>query len=293
MSHFGSNQDSVRTTSQKRFGFLAIFSSVIFFMLCFVSCYSVKLTSTGKDPDTNPHTRGKLFISRVDKELAVKYDDLPEEVSAALKDRKLDYYVFLVKDSQLYYWGRYLDYIFANYETTWRSLVASDDKDDRIRGNMLLPELDDCQMIYLFLRGKLPEPGEYYIPDETTEYAFRIFSGKDMDDLVQWHFWSNDSISYKDLDLDFKPEADVVQDDLLFMLVTLAFSKPGIIYYTSGMMVDFSSEYISYLESCAKYVDRLCEKRLGIGKKIGHQHSRSSSDSSIFLDESYQPVELK
>ena len=284
------------------------FSSAAFFLMTILPSFCADIpkedsstkTDAGTASRSKPEIQNDIFLAKPDKELAIGFDDLPKEVRSLLEDKELDYYIFLIADSKLYYWGEAMKYPGKSavdthlaagvnrsvvrrssagsvYTVSWHKLITEQGgSHDPAGGKMITPDADDCQMVILFLRGKKPEPREngktgFFVPDKTTEYACRLYTKQAFDKLVRRSDGAGDSISFKDFDLEFMPEDKMVRDDLLFLLVTRAFLRPNITIHPPGMLVHYTDEYESYLESCSAYVEQLQKLRRSIGKKVVYQ----------------------
>ena len=262
-------KDKVSFVVRNLAGILAFMSAFVMLMATLAS-WSPSIYSF-PEPVFDPPAQGDTYSSKIAQKLTVKFEGISEEESSILKGKELDYYIFVLENSKMYYWGEILEKrkrLSDVRTTSWRNLIVeSEDDDGKPVGEMLVPDSGDCKIILLFLRGKKHEPDQYFLPDETTEYAYRELSPEDLGKLIHKKFWSSNYISYKDLNLDFKSEEYAIQNDMLYLLVSMAFSRPDNSLVMPGTMVSYSNKYITYRENCRDYVDHLDERRKSIGKK--------------------------
>lgn len=291
MFFFDSTTRSFRLQAQKRFVFPVFCFLMTFFVLALSSC--INSGDRMQDPASvqEPVRIGfyhNTAVTEADKELEVGFGGLFGIEPLILKDKELDHYIFYLQGNRLLYWGEKSNGLFSEYSISWRCLKTNR-KNKTSRGDIeeiacsfTVPKSDGSSMVFLFSRGKSPESGDYYFPDETTEYAYRIFSKEELDDLVRLGFWNKkEYISYNDLKLEFKSEEEMVRDDLLFLLVAMAFSEPSYTLYSPDIMPYFSNELYTYNTSCKEYVDRLNILRKRIGRKTFDRDMLDDSDFGI------------
>lgn len=229
---------------------LSITSIITAFALCSCSFHN------------NNYMNDNYVIAEVDNKSTVLFELLPEDYNY-LNGQMLVYYVFFYVNSKpipwcrLHYINRYQEYDFnplheifnprlPRYSFGWNYLHGSAERDlDPVQ--LMFPATEGLEVAYLFMRASTPKnlyDIEYYIPDQSTQFAYRFFSEED---IQLFHSSGRRSITFSDLNLEFRNETEMLQDEMLYSMALSVFSHPEYYNRTYNEIPeskDFSAEYV-------------------------------------------------